>query len=627
MKKRYLEILHLLNDAGFVTSQEIASLLSLSSKTIQKTISEMEEILHDYGVSIEVRHRKGYRLIIDNPKAYAELLEKYSDVTPMSTEERTEYILRRLAEATDYLRLSDLEEELYVSRGSLQQCMKQVDEILERNFLSLERKPRYGIKIEGPEFFKRRFLSGYFEKKTLFSERDNEELLELISKSVKEPLRHAQFSLSDFALSNLIIHLYIAVERIENNMYIEKETLDIDELSKSHEYQIAQMIVSELEKNLNLKFPEPEIAYVTIHLAGKRIQNENQISNIVIHQHIVELVSEIIEVIYQKMQMDFRGDVELQMSLGLHLVALETRVKYMMDLKNPLLADVKKGYPVAYTMAVEASAILNSYFNTRISDHEVGYIAFSFALAMERLEQAFPKKNILLVCATGKGSAKLLKYKYEKEFAGYIESLVCCDVNELSDIDFTNIDYVITTVPITINIPRPILEVQYFLDAKEISELRSTLFEDDDNSVIEEYYDEDLFIPNLQARTREEVIEKLCNHIAKYRNVPESFKQLVFDREASARTEFGNFVAMPHPNENIVDSTFVCIAILDSPIIWEEKKVQVIFLIAIEKDLKKSIQKFYQATASFLLNKESIKGLIKTRDFKWFLSRISQQEE
>lgn len=625
MNQRYLELLYLLDDSKYITSNELAEQLSISNKTVQKLLKELVDVLPEKGASIEIKHRQGYRLQVYDKTAFSAFLSMGSVAIPMTNEDRTRYILKRLTEQ-EYIRSSELEEELYISRGTLQQAIKQVKKILEDNYLRLESRPRYGLYIEGTEFFKRRFLTNYFNPEQHLFQEDNEEVLGIIAELVKNLLKEKQFSISDFALNNLIIHLYIAMERIRNDQYISEETIELEELLDSYEYHLAELIVQELEKKVNFKFPKPEIAYVTIHLAGKRMQDENQTSNVVISQHLSEIVDELIEEVYQKTQMDFRGDVELKMALGLHLIALETRSKYKMELKNPLLAEVKKEYPTAYAIAVEASAVLNKRFDTRLSEHEIGYIAFSFALSIERQKRAFPKKNILLVCATGKGSAKLLQYKYRKEFGEYIDQLKCCDVTELSNIDFSDIDYVISTVPITVSIPRPILEVQYFLDAKDIGELRSALFEVEEAQDALEFYDERLFIPHLVADTRQEAIDKICEHISKYYDLPTNFRELVYEREASARTEFGNSVAMPHPNENVVEKTFACIAILNNPIIWEEKKVQVIFLIAIEKNLKKSIQAFYQATASFLLNKECIKGLIKTRDFKWFQEKMNQQE-
>ncbi len=619
MKQKYLDLISVLDEVNYKTSNEIGEQLTISNKTVQKLIKELNELLKGNGAWIEVKHRTGFRMQVDNREQFQSFLNQKQNVLPSDSSDRVHYILKKLVNNEGYLRLSDLEEELYVSRNTLSASMKKVEEILQKYHLSLERRARYGIRIKGTEFYKRSFVTRVLKEQEMD--------LTKLSECIRNSLKKQNFSITEYALQNLIVHLHVAIKRIENSQYISEKALNISELQMQPEYGIAGQLVKDLESELMFKFPEPEIAYITIHLAGKRMQQGNKVNNVVIKQEISDIVDEMISEVYKKTNFDFRSDLELKMSLCQHLIALEVRAKYHMELKNPLLEEVKTSYPAAFAIAIEASVVLNQRFHTRLSEHEIGYIAFSFALAQERSVSSMVKKNVLLVCATGKGSAKLLQYKYEKEFGDCIDQLVCCDVTELEDMDYTHIDYVITTVPINVNVPRPILEVQYFLDEQEISNLRAALFEEKKSDDVMQFYPEELFISNLKAKNRKEVIHKMCRHIAKMRKVPDNFSQLVMIREEAARTEFGNLVAMPHPSENVSEETFVSVAILEQPILWEDKKVQVVFLVSIERDLNRSIQSFYNTTAEFFLNKECINGLIKNRSYSWFQEKIKQLEE
>lgn len=75
-----------------------------------------------------------------------------------------------------------------------------------------------------------------------------------------------------------------------------------------------------------------------------------------------------------------------------------------MKLKNPLLKDIKARFPMAYAIALHSSSILTERYGHELKDDEVGYLALAFALAIERQNTELPKKNILIVCASGKGS-------------------------------------------------------------------------------------------------------------------------------------------------------------------------------------------------------------------------------
>ena len=55
-------------------------------------------------------------------------------------------------------------------------------------------------------------------------------------------------------------------------------------------------------------------------------------------------------------------------------------------------------------MATQACSVLRNVSPNPIKEDEIGYIAVSFALALERQKpKEWAPKNILIVCASGKG--------------------------------------------------------------------------------------------------------------------------------------------------------------------------------------------------------------------------------
>ena len=107
-----------------------------------------------------------------------------------------------------------------------------------------------------------------------------------------------------------------------------------------------------------------------------------------------------LEEIYQIFQMDFRDDLELILSLSTHLVPLIIRIKYGMRLKNPLLKEIRQRYSLAYTIAVQASAVLERRYRCILDSNEVAYLALTIQLSLERKRSHIEKKNVLLVCAS-----------------------------------------------------------------------------------------------------------------------------------------------------------------------------------------------------------------------------------
>ncbi|MGL6217783.1 MAG: BglG family transcription antiterminator, partial [Lacrimispora sphenoides] len=366
-----------------------------------------------------------------------------------------------------------------------------------------------------------------------------------------------------------------------------------------------------------------------IHLAGKKMiyHADGADQNIIITQEISDLVTIMLERVYDLFKFDFRNDLELRMLLCQHLVPLSIRIKYDMDLKNPLLRDVKERFCLSYTMACNAVTVINEHFNILLSEDEIAYFAFAFAFALERKKTEIEKKNILLVCSSGRGSAKLLQYKYQNSFKEYINDITACDVGSIYKVDFSKYDYIFTTVPITVPVPLPILEVQYFLDDKDIVNVKKVLTSDKASSV-RNYYEREMFLPHLKLQTKEEVLRCMCQFVMEKKNLPKEFYESVLKRERLAKTAFGNMVAMPHVYKAISEETFVCVGILDEPVDWEGQKVRAVFLVSIaNKDhTSEELQRFYQMTAAFLLSQKQIQELVKKQDYDAFIEAMSSIE-
>ena len=127
-------------------------------------------------------------------------------------------------------------------------------------------------------------------------------------------------------------------------------------------------------------------------------------------------------------------------------------------------------------MAVRTGEILEEKFKKEISPDEVSYFAVIYALALEEMKGKTRKKsNILIVCNSGKGSSRLLLYKYREEFGEYLDKIYICDMVGLNTFDFSKVDYVFTTIPISRPIPVPIVEVGLFLETRDLVQVKNTL--------------------------------------------------------------------------------------------------------------------------------------------------------
>lgn len=646
VSRQMVDIYRRLSEKEYQTAETLAEELGVSSKTIRNQLKNLNELLSDYGVCVESKHGSGYRLLvksIQKQKELEELMQKrelQESSIPNSSEERVEYLLEYLLNTDGYVKLDDLSEMLYISKKTLTSNLKEVENLLGEYHLQLQRKPNHGIRIEGREFNRRLCIAGFVAKKIQLTEKlggdqDVTEEIQWIHQCVRDCLSRNSFDISNVAFQNLILHIQIAILRMRGGHYVPVAESDGDKVRDRKTYCIAEEILNKIKNKFQVDFPDSEIEYIAIHLEGKKMlinpaAAEETEGNLIINQEISDLVGFMLSAVYDGFKFDFRDDLELRMSLSQHLVPLVVRIQHDMKLTNPLLRDIKERYSLAYSMATTSCVILNHKFHKIVKEDEIGYIALLFALALERKKTEIAKKNILLVCASGKGSAQLLLYRYKTEFGPYINKINVCDVGRIGEQDFTDIDYIFTTVPIPVKVPVPIQEVEYFLKNSDIQAVKRTLMGKTDSPVLDIYLRE-LFLPHMKFADKDEALRVLCGFVYERGLVPKEFLDSVRAREVLAKTSFGNMVAMPHPIEVMGNQPFVCVCVLDEPILWipgsPDSMIQVIFLVSVANYEHFDVQKFYQVTARLLLDSGSMKELIQNQDYDTLRNLILKVEE
>lgn len=622
--ERLTNLLSLLAQDEFKTADVLAAKMNLSSKTLRNLIRELNENLENNGAHIISRRGEGFMLEVTDLNAFQAMFLNQPKNVPSDSTERVRFIIEQFLKSNDYIKMEDLCDAVFVSRKTLAADIKKAEEFFAEFHLKLERKPHYGMKLVGDEFQMRHCLVRYLQMKG--EKAAGYEILidpneRLIADYLLEVLEDEEYHVSDVGLNSLVLHIDVSIHRIQAGQYISIEEEDYVRFIGDEDYRLAKKCVEYIGRKMGVVFPDEEIRYLSIHFAGKESHQ-----NLVISSDIQEAVEEMLQEIYEVFQMDFRNDLELVMSLGRHLVPLVIRMKYGMRLTNPLLQEVRQMYSLAYTMAVQACAVLERRYRSILDVNEVSYIALVLALSLERHRKQVEKKKVLFVCASGAGTARLMAYKIQETFGDYIGEITVCDHLSVSRQDFSRIDYVFTTVPIKERVPVPICEVKQFLESHDASNIRQFLHHEQETAV-SEYYPEELFFTDIQAESKEEVLKEIIDRINKKRKLPPGFYQAVLKREKLARTCMGNCVAMPHPCQVMTEDTFVSVSILNKPILWDENQmVQAVFLVSVSKKKHKKIQNFYSATARLLLDRESMETLIRQRDHNTLLGLLSLAE-
>lgn len=633
MDSREMKILEQLQTDTYITATAIAEKMGLSEKTVRSKIKELNRELKQAGAQIVSKKAFGFYLMIENPEAYCAWKENPKideQLFPSIPAERVQYLLGYLLNQNDYVKMDDLSQFFYISRNTLTADIKQVECILEMYRLKIERRPGYGICVTGKEFDRRICMENCLLRSgsERFLSNDSQETIYQLAGMIQKLQKLCSLKMSELAMESLIYYLYIMEGRIKRGHVIEvapEEEKRIQGNLMPYAQEIATKILKEMKISPDKICLEGEMLYLAIYISSKAsvTSGVGMGMNPVIPGYIDELTTKMLEAVYESNGIDFSGNLDLRMSLNVHMASFDIRMKYDLTMKNPILDNIKKNYAYAYTLAMTACTLLGQHYKKEIPEDEVGYFALLFALAIEKQEKPVRKKNIVVVCVSGRGSSQLFMYRYKQAFGKYINRIYESTVLELKDFDFDSkeIDYVFTTAPLRDVLPVPVVEISLFFGNKEIERYRF-LFEQEEEKILQQYFDERLFIGCLDGGSKEEVLEKMCSRIHEVYDLPDKFLDSVMLREKMGQTDFGNLVALPHPYKVMTDQRFVAVAVLDKPIWWENHQVQVVFLMSMS-GRDKDVERVYQTTAEFVFHADAVKKLIENPEYTNFMEILS----
>lgn len=625
MDSVHKQMLELLSDGQFMTGAQLAQALGISERTVRTKLGEFDRVLENHGARLEAKRRIGYRLLVEDQTAFDAWRKKLAtekNAIPTTSDERVQFILAYLLNHDEYIKLEDLSALLYISRNTVTADLKRVEEIFKEDHLTISRRPNYGIRLEGSEFDRRICITKRISRDAFYSGGAQSEaaLLRMILSTVVKEL-HIQ--MTENAFGAMVVHIHVANQRQRQGhfmVYSESDRTELRQRIAPASLTAARRLAQELEKHTGVCSSEDEILYLAIHLSAKTTSNaaKNDAPDSFQPQQAEELATQMVEAVLAGNGLDFRDDEELRKALCQHLIPLDTRLRFGIPLINPILDHIKTEYSYAFMVATTACTVLRAYYKKPIPQGEVGYIAILFGLAIEKREKVFRRKNIVVVCASGRGTSQLFLYKCKQVFGKYIDHIYEKTIYELSELDYEGleIDCIFSTIPLdNMPLPVPIYQVSPFLDNQEIERLQR-VFEVGDDDFLTHYFDARLFIPRMEETDKETILKQMCDHARQFKTMEEEFYPLVLKREAMGQTDFGNLVAIPHAYRIASPDRFVMTAILDKPIWWGHNDAQVIFLISLPESRDETVESFYRAMLNFQADPALVEQVIKNPTFE-----------
>ena len=587
LTKRQIEILLNLfsNLDAPVSLQVFTDQFHLSLRSIQTDIAEIKETIKEHGLYIEnnkncicmsITNQETANIFMNSIIQDYNLNQFFEDQSS-----RISYIITRLLDSNDYLKSADLADEMYISRSQISNDIKLAKNMLSSYHLTLISKPYYGIKIIGKENDIRNYIiQEKLKIKNLVCDEithsfSSHEHIDDINNIVIKILTHSHYIISDIALQNLILHIVTAVNRIKSGHLIHMDSLNISPVY-AHVIEISKNILEKCADIYNFEFNDDEIFFLALNLYGKREFDKQEF----ITDEINNLVFLGLYKIKEIFGLDFTSNLNLRISLGLHILPLLTRINTNMQLRNIMTFNIKQKYTLAYDLA---STFTNTIIpsDKKILDDEIAYVALHF---VNYIDENSPqkKKRMLIISSLRRSETILLQNNILRNFPS-IKEVKIISKNSLSTTNVNNYNVICTTEnDIFIN-NNKIQKISYFLNDTDIKKIELLLDGFNGPKDILDCFSEDLFYYG-DAPSKNAVIKWLYEMAYKQGLADEKLYHSIMNHENVTSTYFGNYLAIPHPEIFLSETSFISVAILPKPILWDDEYVDIVFLVSIQKN-------------------------------------------
>ncbi|MER0284409.1 BglG family transcription antiterminator [Clostridioides difficile] len=632
IQNREIRIIKFLLKEGHTTVKEIADDLDVSEKTVSKSLKEVEAVLKKIGLSLVRKPKIGVYIDGDLKKILPYLDNKGSQI-PTTREERVIYIYSILLKSNDYITIQQISDELYISRGTIERDLAEVEKLLKNEGVSIYKKPSKGIKLDISERDKRQLTAKFihkfwsrnwyikqeqesfyqaFEKiqadvNGIFSEDD----LSIIIDILRNFSRERNFEFSDYEFQSLVIHLAIAVERIRKGEYIE-ESLYVGNI-ENNQMSNTTYLAKQLEQKFSILLPKSEIGYINLHLVASdqhRDTTELKDTSDNHYETNTNNISNLREIIKNTLY-ETAYDKDLIDGLTSHVHSSINRLKYGLSIKNPYVNTIKQNFSLSFEQALDLKKVIEFIYDIRINDDECAYIALHFEAFRERMKELPQNVRVVLVCSTGLGSSRLLSARIKKYFPMIkIEKILSVQELVSSKIDA---DLVISTIYLELE-TIPTIIVSPILNESDIRTLEKNI-QNVSGNTSKKYksfknliFKENILL-NIEALNYEDVIKCITDNLIKKGFARDGIAESAIERECLSYTSFQS-IATPHANPSYIKKSNISVATLKNPITWGNEKVEVIFFISLENDKNLELDEIYEVFYDFIDNKKNIDDIL-----------------
>lgn len=482
----------LLSSREFVTASEVAAQLGVSVRTVYRDIATINSV----ATVIVNAPGKGIKIDFAAFTAETERLMRGRVGRGLSIAGRRRSILLLLLIAAPHPRsVIEFSELFHVGTSSIQNDLAGVASLAEEKHLTVTADAK-GTRVVGSEAAIRDAIAdlvvplfapertanleaanelAFLRSQGMFCETD----LRRIAEAIADVEQKHSLRVENPYYINLITHLLIVAERLRLARVPGEppDTLPDDRgpgpsMPNADLAAAASDMVHRLAESLDLAIPVRETNRIYAFLQGS--DDQPDASGITAGDGTptddgLTFTVELVDRVSSRLGVNLRDDKLLVDRLVLHVRPMLFRSAHGVQIRNPVLDDVKDQYADLFAVVLATlDALETDHGFTKSSASEAAYLVLYFQQALDRLRR---RLRIVIVCSTGRGTALFLRSRIERRFPDWnIVKLL-----GVRDLDKTiarvrsagDVDLVVSTVPLE-GLPVPVALVNSLLTEVDI---------------------------------------------------------------------------------------------------------------------------------------------------------------
>lgn len=583
---RQANILSVLRKNSILTIEALSEKFAVSERTIRNDIKDINLELKNSGL-IEINQGKCTLRVFDTrdfQNSYARIIE--TDDLMNSSTKRQAYLFAKLMRAMEPVLTDEVAYEMNIGRSTLISDLKKLRQTLEDYGLAIVGKTSKGLTLTGPELNIRKFVMENLYDSVYKNYPMDAEIMADIETFLQRENYDADTKRTFRNYVTLMLDRFLTghvITRLPEKYY---------NLVLRNSFPFVEELIDCIARDLHIELPIEEKLFVLLPIIGMRTPADSKdMYNIELDEKIRPLLRKIVDQIWQELNVSIDTH-EFTEKFLYHLMFMINRLRYNVQIDNPMFEDIHYKYPLAFKMAEIAASVVEKEADVHVTPAELGYLAAYFGVFMETNTLETSTQKVAVVSDKGRVTAQLFAIQIQKVLDSSTELTVLSPQETVSEI-LDQYDIVICTTEFVLECECPVIYIHEIFDENELkNKLRQAKFWkgtdamilDDNWFVIANILKEDTFFALSEYTDYEEALGAMIDSLEEKGYVDEEFSDRVWEKEARAKMTIDH-IAIPHAVQTARDGIVLAVGIFAKPVSYNNDDIQIIFLLALPEEI------------------------------------------